>query len=87
MNHNCPHCNSTNMTVDINICITGKLETDGTIHCKEHWTPSNITEDLIASASEEDISGFCNDCGKECNFSWEKGFFLPTKKQIERTQP
>ena len=76
MNHKCPYCGSSKMTVDVDVRVTADLLEDGTIRCRDIWTPDVLTEEQIASSSSEDIHGFCNDCGLNCDFDWEQGFVI-----------
>ena len=75
MNTKCPYCGSENVTVDCDIRVTGRLNPDGTVTVKNHW---NLNELSIAinESSCDDLSGFCDDCGIYCDFSWEKGFYI-----------
>lgn len=76
LNTCCPYCGSSNMTADIVVKITGNLDADGNIIAKDIWTPETFTNEVIPSSTEEDIKGFCKDCGKTCNFSWHKGYIV-----------
>ena len=70
----CPYCHSDKMTIDANVIISGKLTEHNQIQANEYWTPETLTEESIATSSEEDLQGFCQDCGSYCNFNWKKGF-------------
>jgi hypothetical protein len=62
------------MTVDVDICITGDLQTDGTIKVRPYWTPDEELELAVSSTSAENIEGFCGNCGAYCEFNWDQGF-------------
>lgn len=74
INTKCPYCGSSDMTVDMDIRITGDLQEDGTIIIRPYWTPDDELKEAMYSNSSEFMEGFCGSCGAYCNFSWEKGF-------------
>ena len=76
LNTYCPYCGSPNMTADIIVKITGNLNANGNIIAKDIWTPETFTNEVIPSSTEENIKGFCKDCRKTCNFSWQKGYIV-----------
>lgn len=73
-NTKCPYCGSNNMTADCDIVITGTVNEKKQITAKEHWTPETLTTESLAGISQEDIQGYCEDCGAFCDFTWKDGF-------------
>ncbi len=73
-NKKCPYCGSKKMTADCDIIISGTIKNDKQIIAKDHWVPKVISEEAIASLSQEDIQGYCEECGSVCDFDWKKGF-------------
>ena len=76
LNTCCPYCGNTEITTDIVVKITGNLQKDGNIIAKDSWTPETFTNEVFPSSAEEDITGFCKNCGKTCKFSRDKGFII-----------
>lgn len=74
INTKCPYCGSSNMTVDMDIRITGDLQEDGTIKVREHWTSYDELQEAAMSNTSDYIQGWCSNCDGYCNFSWEEGF-------------
>ena len=74
INTKCPYCGSSDMTVDMDIRITGDLYEDGTIKIRKWWTPDDELKEAVYSNRSEDMQGFCSKCGSYCSFDWEKGF-------------
>ena len=74
INTKCPYCGSNDMTVDVDICVTGDLQADGTIKIRPCWTPDEELDVAVSSTSAKYIEGFCGSCGAYCAFNWGKGF-------------
>ena len=74
INIKCPYCGSGNMTADIDIRITGRLNSDGTIRVNDWWLERPELTELVNTATSEDIHGYCNTCGSYCDFDGDKGF-------------
>lgn len=74
INTKCPYCGSSDMTVDMDVRITGDLYEDGTIKVRDWWTPDGELKEAVYSNSSEFMQGYCSSCGAYCSFDWEKGF-------------
>ncbi len=74
INTKCPYCGSSNMTVDMDIRITGDLQEDGTVILRKHWTDYDELQSQVNENDSDHMQGWCADCDGYCSFSWEKGF-------------
>lgn len=74
INRKCPYCGSEDMTVDIDVRITGDLQKDGTIKIRSYWTPDGELKEAVATNLSDDMQGYCGNCDAYCSFDWQKGF-------------
>lgn len=59
----CPYCGNDDMTLDVCVILTCKVNHEGTFSLNDWWTKEQIQKEAIAEVTDNDLRGFCNNCG------------------------
>ena len=73
VNTKCPYCGSENILAYCPIVVSGHLNSDGKIIVNLAWAQRELSE-AVARSPQDDLQGYCYDCGNYCRFSWNDGF-------------